>query len=288
MKQRIKPIVGFAFMLLAASLPLLCFGNMLYQNWNQELRYQSYTKALDPLLVSKTLDASLQYNERLGSDNQIVDPFAGEDYQVDYQVLEDGDGIYGYLSIPKISLMEPVYLGASATHLSQGLAHVAGTDLPIDGAGVRSVIAGHRGWANQVFFRHLDKLEAGDDLYFDNGKAILHYKMLPNPKVILPAEWEELESKSDQNLITLLTCDPIPLYNKRLLVDFERVGVYPKEQQESQQEIPRDIQLSFQKEGQQVVSVVGSSSWLYSGICLLSLFAFILIGHRFVKFLKRN
>lgn len=269
----------------AASIPLFCFGKMLYQSHTKEERYQAYLETVQADTVTQTIEASEAYNERLGADNQIVDPFAGEVYQVDYGVLEDGDGIYGYLSIPKISVLEPVYLGADPYHLELGFGHVAGTDLPVEGKGVRSVIAGHRSGVDKVYFRHLDKLEEGDDLYFDNGKEIIHYKMLPDNEVILPAEWEKLESKTDKNIMTLITCEPLYIYNKRLLVNFERVGVYAKGKDDSSPQIAEEAatavaQMAFKREGQAKSSVIQSSHYLYMAICGIAIIGIFLAFYR--------
>lgn len=266
MKKRFGYLFGCVLMIIASLIPIFCFGNMIHESWTREERYQQFVKGVDDATVLKTLEASVAYNDRLVADNQIVDPFAGEDYKEDYQILEDGDAVYGYLSIPKISVLEPVYLGADPYHLALGLGHVAGTDLPVEGSGVRSVIAGHRSGIDKVYFRHLDKLEEGDDLYFDNGKEIIHYRMLPNKEIILPAEWEKLQSNSNKNIMTLITCDPIPIYNKRLLVNFERVGIYEKAEVKTSVETQKVLHLAFEKAGQEEVSVVKSSSHLYLAV----------------------
>lgn len=288
-KGKRKQLFGYCLMLVAFLIPLYCFGTIVWQSWTQESRYEHYTEAVDRQEVLEQTQRASAYNERLSGDNTIVDPFLAEGYSVDYDVLSDPDGIYGYLSIPKLGLLEPVYLGADDVHLSKGLAHVDGTQLPLAGEGIRSVIAGHRGWANQVFFRHLDQLEAGDILYFDDGQEITQYQMVAS-EIILPSEWEKLQPESGKNLLTLLTCDPVFVFNKRLLLHFER-----KETQVNAQDYPtiepsKRAQVMATSQTNALSSPKFSPfSLLYHAICGLSLLGVVFVLLRLLKlFLKQK
>lgn len=197
-----------------------------------------------------------------------------------YQVSDDPDAVYGYLSIPSLEIMEPVYLGADYHHLAMGLAHVDGTPLPVEGKGIRSVIAGHRAEPSHVFFRHLDQLKVGDALYYDNGQEIVEYQMM-DTEIILPSEWEKLESVSSKNIMTLITCDPIPTFNKRLLVNFERVAVYQK----SDPQTAAVARVAFTKEGQSV-SRVATSQWLYRGLVVLAFLGILFVLWKLARLLR--
>lgn len=51
----------------------------------------------------------------------------------------------GILSIPKMDLELPIYLGATAEHLASGAAQLSQTSMPIGGENTNCVLAGHGG-----------------------------------------------------------------------------------------------------------------------------------------------
>ena len=60
-----------------------------------------------------------------------------------------GDGVMGYLSIPKIHVRLAIYHGTGEEVLQTGVGHMNGTKLPIGGVGTHSVLAAHRGTAQR-------------------------------------------------------------------------------------------------------------------------------------------
>ena len=72
------------------------------------------------------------------------------------------DEIIGVLEMPTMELTMPVYLGASDGHLAAGATVLGNTSAPIGGVNTNCVIAGHRGWYGADYFRHIDRLQAGD------------------------------------------------------------------------------------------------------------------------------
>lgn len=269
MEIKFKRFIGCLLMLIACAIPFYCFGEMVWQSWTQESRYQVFTETSHRSDIDEQLQKSQDYNQQLNSSNSIVDPFLGKHYRVDYGILNQPNDVYGYLSIPVLQLMEPVYLGADDFHLSNGLAHIEGTALPVEGSNIRSIIAGHRVSLNHVFFRNIDQLTAGDRLYYDNGKEIAVYQMVDS-EIIFPSEWEKLQPKSDKNLLTLMTCDPIPIYNQRLLVNFERVSLYSKDTLSENDEEDQLVQLAFTQDNVLVSDFVMWRYWLYLLICFIS------------------
>lgn len=279
-RTKLRALLGYLLMLVACLIPIYCFGQMVLQSLGQVKGHATFVKSMTTEMYQEQQNHSLAYNQRLASQNRIVDPFLAEGYEVNYQVSDDPDAVYGYLSIPSLEIMEPVYLGADYHHLGMGLAHVDGTPLPLDGTGIRSVIAGHRAEPSHVFFRHLDQLKVGDALYYDNGQEIVEYQMM-DTEIILPSEWEKLESVSSKNIMTLITCDPIPTFNKRLLVNFERVAVYQK----SDPQTAAVARVAFTKEGQSV-SRVATSQWLYRGLGVLAFLGILFVLWKLARLLR--
>lgn len=121
----------------------------------------------------------------------------------DYGLEEE---IFAVLSIPKLELEMPVYLGASTDNLALGAAHLSGTSLPIGGDNTNCVIAGHRGWRGALYFKQLPTLQAGDEVTVTNPWEALTYRVAEK-KTIYSSETEALLIRPGQDLLTLMTCD---------------------------------------------------------------------------------
>ncbi|MGJ3509915.1 class C sortase [Enemella sp. A6] len=189
-------------------------------------RYRSVETYLDRMTGEGNLDRRLSeargHNSRLEQTGyDVVDPFSTE---LDEQAnpLADEDGEFAHIIIPSIALSQPVYLGASYDNMAKGLAQVEGTSLPVGGEGTRSVIAGHNGWYNNHFLLFADRLEPGDRIYVVVLGKVLAYEVVDS-EVILPSEGEKLAAVADRDMLTLLTCTPAPVNDKRLLVNSVRV-----------------------------------------------------------------
>ncbi|GFG42287.1 class C sortase [Streptococcus canis] len=284
MSKSYRKAIGYLLMCLALLVPIFCFGQIVNQSLNKESKYHAYretVKSVNLQIKTKKID---RYNQKLNQEQNIVDPFLGEKYHVNYGILDSQDAIYGYLAIPSLDLLEPVYLGADDRHLLLGLAHVDGTSLPSNELTQRSVIAGHRGYPSKVFFRYINRLKKGDLLYFNDGKETFAYRMIDS-EIILPSEWEKLNPKKGQNLLTLISCDPIPLYNKRLLVNFERteaISSQKRTRKEVNKPTNKDILLTSLKTTK---SRVTKSIWLFKTIFISSTILLLFTIYRLIRYL---
>ncbi len=165
------------------------------------------------------------YNESLYESGQagLSNPSAYEapsfqlsDYGIDSEV-------FGVISIPKLEVELPLYLGATRQHMAEGAAHMTQTSLPIGGDNTNCVIAGHRGWKGAAFFLYLPQLEQGDIVQVTNLWETLTYQVV-GTKIISPTDVESIHIQPGKELITLLTCHPPASGGKqRYLVFCERV-----------------------------------------------------------------
>lgn len=173
--------------------------------------------------VATETENAKEYNEVVkNSDVTVSDPFTAEDYQTKYEKFTKTNVPFAYLSIPKIDKNLPLYLDATLDHLSNGVAHVDGTSIPIGGAGSRSVIAGHRGWWTDTMLLYVDQLQEGDYVYIQRAEETMRY-VVRDKEVIGPYDWDKLAPRGDADIITLLTCSPfIPPRPNRLLVNCYR------------------------------------------------------------------
>ncbi len=117
------------------------------------------------------------------------------------------DEMFGYVEIPSIDCMLPLYLGASEEKLNQGAAVLGGTSVPIGGNNTNCVIAAHRGWRQQAYFKYIDALKQGDCITVTNPWERLEY-VVSDIQVIEPDEIERIKIQPGTDQVTLITCHP--------------------------------------------------------------------------------
>lgn len=138
-----------------------------------------------------------------------------------------GDGIMGYLTIPKINVRLSIYHGTEEDVLQTGVGHLNGTKLPIGGEGNHSVMSAHRGLPSAKLFSDIDQLKKKDRFYLhilDEDMAYEVDQILPMiDKDDYDALEEALKIEEGQDYVTLFTCTPYGVNSHRLLVRGHRV-----------------------------------------------------------------
>lgn len=179
--------------------------------WEEEQRPEDQEAVPEPteLPYKDLLEAMKAYNERIFLEEQegLCDPWS---YQQPSFTLGDyglENEVFGVISIPKLDIEMPLYLGATYQHLADGAAHLSQTSIPIGGINTNCVIAGHRGWKGASYFRYITELKPGDEVIITNLWGMLRYTVLET-KIIDPNDIEEILIREDQELLTLLTCHP--------------------------------------------------------------------------------
>ena len=188
--------------------------------------YQAKVDEMEQAKLDEAWQEAVEYNENLAGD-PVHDPFVmGSGYVLpdNYEdVLNiNGDGVMGYVEIPKIDVYLPIYHGTSEEVLAEGAGHLEMTALPIGGENRHSVISAHRGLPSAELFTRLDEMEAGDQFYIHVLDQTLAYEV-DQIEVILPEELSLLQPEEDRDLLTLLTCTPYAVNTHRLLVRGTRV-----------------------------------------------------------------
>ena len=164
------------------------------------------------------------YNEAIFREGQegLSDPAA---YETPSFLLSDyglNSEVFGVLSIPRLELRMPIYLGATKENMANGAAVMGQTSLPIGGENTNCVLAGHRGWNGAAYFLYVDQLIPGDTVTVTNLWETLNYKV-SDIKVIDPNDVDAIHIQSNRELLTLLTCHPLASGGKlRYLVFCER------------------------------------------------------------------
>lgn len=173
-----------------------------------------------------------EYNSNLVNTVIITDPFdeaayekIGAHYEETFDV--DGNGLIGYIDIPKIDVYLPIYHGVSTEVLSRGAGHLDNTSFPVGGPSTHSVISAHSAFPTETFFDYLTDMKIGDEFYVHVLDRVLKYEV-DQINVVLPDDTSKLYVVNGEDHVTLLTCTPYTINTHRLLVRGKRV---PYEQQ---------------------------------------------------------
>jgi len=113
------------------------------------------------------------------------------------------------------------------SYLKKGVAHLKGTSLPGDGG--TAVIYGHSGYAGilgnhnnpQIIFSRLEKVSVGDSIAIEKDGNSLHY-IVSSKKTVVPEDIDFFTESSAKDRIVLLTCWPLGIGTKRLVIIGER------------------------------------------------------------------
>ncbi len=222
--------------MICVSLALFAIGITLYpliSNYfaevNRSLIETKYTKAVEQMDDSEIIGACMdaqRYNATLLT---ITDePYTKEALQQASESYDDllnvrGDGIMGYLEIPKLGVELPIFHGTEEETLDRGLGHLLGSSLPVGGNGTHCVITGHSGLAGRRMFSDLDKLELMDVFYLKVLDETLAYTVI-EINTVLPEDTSELAINPQGDDVTLVTCTPYGVNTHRLLVRGARIS----------------------------------------------------------------
>lgn len=204
--------------------------------WNQQREkrlinhYEESVKAVSQDDIAEMLEQVRAYNAGLLG-NVVPDAFAAGEAEVDelYESLLNyhGDGVMAYLEIPRINVRLPVLHGTDEETLTRGVGHLAGSSLPIGGAGTHAVLAAHRGLPSSALFTDLNLLKEGDLFYIHVLNETLAYEV-EETQVVEPEETQSLAIVPGEDLVTLVTCTPYGVNSHRILVRGHRTEYDPE------------------------------------------------------------
>lgn len=239
------------FTILFALLFLVGFGILAYpaisNQWNTYRQsrlisnYKDITENTDTEDFDREWEKAESYNDSITVNQPMSDDVFSEGGQEDkdsayWNVLNiAGDGMMGYLSIPKINVELAIYHGTSDEVLQTGVGHIEGTKLPIGGESNHTVLAAHRGLPSARLFTDLDQLEEGDQFYIHIFDEMLAYEVDQILPMVDKDDTEALQQalaiEDGQDYVTLFTCTPYGVNTHRLLVRGTRVEYNGEEDQ---------------------------------------------------------
>ena len=225
-------IIAIAVLFFIAALGLTFYPiisnyfNTLYASEIQT-SYEAVIEEADNRELIAAKEAAVAYNESITPGATMADAYSQEALiaaSKDYDTLLNlaGDGLMGYIEIPKINVDLPIYHGTADDTLERGVGHLLGSSLPVGGEYTHTILAGHSGLATQKMFTDLPQLAIGDIFYMKILNETLAYQVYFTDKV-LPHDTSHLQLEAGRDLCTLVTCVPIGVNTHRLLVMAERI-----------------------------------------------------------------
>ena len=228
MKKKVITICAAVLFLTALGLTLYPpISNYVNQKYASEIQtaYQELIQQTDDSVLQEAKQRAVAYNLAITpgtadaySEEALLSAAENYDSQLDIA----GNGIMGYVEIPKIQVNLPIYHGTDAEVLDRGVGHLLGSSLPVGGEDTHTILSGHSGMASQKMFTDLEQLVPGDVFYLNVLNETLAYQVT-EINTVLPYETDLLGIVSSEDLCTLITCTPYGINSHRLLVRGSRI-----------------------------------------------------------------
>ena len=148
LKQNLITVILVLILLTGLSLLLYPTVSDYWNSLHQSRAIATYSEAvaeIDDNNYETLWEEAKEYNERLKEKKNRW--YMDDEERKEYESLIDvsGNGIIGYIEIPKISVALPIYHGTDEGVLQIAIGHIEGSSLPVGGAGTHCVLSGHRG-----------------------------------------------------------------------------------------------------------------------------------------------
>lgn len=225
MKKHGSTILLILILLIGLSLLLYPSFADWWNSFHQTQAIASYSEAvaqMDDEKYEALWGEAWAYNRSLL--NRPNDFLLSEEQKINYEALLDigGNGIMGYIEIPKIKVTLPIYHGTAESVLQIAVGHLEWTSLPVGGESSHCVVSGHRGLPSARLFTDLDQLVEGDIFLMRVLDEVLTYE-IDQILIVQPHETKDLLIREGEDLCTLITCTPYGINSHRMLVRGRRM-----------------------------------------------------------------
>lgn len=219
-------------------------------------------KAAELYEEAKVYNASLVSGKRAGNGN------LQENCRLPLFAEAAEDNGFGYIEVPAMDIRLPLFFGASDVHLSRGAAVLEGSSLPLGEPSSNTVIAGHRGYRGIPFFREIERLKTGDEVYVTTPWNSFLYRV-EEIQIIEPSDTRALEIRPEKDMVTLMTCHPYLSGGKYRYVvycirDTDFTGA---EYEEEETEYPENILLEWTECSDSRKLIFGEKVCRVLGVC---------------------
>lgn len=231
MKRIVTLVAGIS---LAAAVGLYPSAAQYFTNMSLRREINSYVaQVANPVAAERNnelLTAAREYNRRLNEGTLRLTDEVTDTY---YRSLLQADSsasslLMGYLEVPAINLRLPFYHGTTDEVLQFGAGHIYGSSLPVGGPGTHAALSAHNGMPGVTLFTKLPKVEIGDYFSIYVADQTIWYQVFRIDEVS-PEALDAIVPEGDSDLVTLVTCVPVGVNNRRLLVTGQRSGPPPQE-----------------------------------------------------------
>lgn len=232
--RRILPLIFIALIFLAG-IGLVVYpmvSNTLYERDQSTVlaEYDETVAQAEQSELEEALELARDYNRQLLEGSVfLTDPF-DPNLQLDPTVKPyadllnlEGDGMMGYVEVPKIDVYLPIYHGTTSEVLEKGVGHLQNTSLPVGGESSHAVLTGHTGLSGKRLFTDLTEVEVGDVFYLHILGQTLAYQV-DRIDIVDPDDTALLQVETGEDLVTLVTCYPYGINTQRLLVRGVRIS----------------------------------------------------------------
>lgn len=236
-KTTVAGLIMLTLSILFATLPFML---MVFNSTVSSQAVKTHDEDVDKLaekLAQKEYSQAQEYNQRLFQEGsqvlgEVSDPWssgkdslAQEDKTYQKMLSIPADGIMATIRYPRLGINLPIRHGTSDVTLASGAGHLYGTSLPVGGTNTHSVISAHTGYDRLMFDRlSMGQGKIGDFFYITVLGHVLAYRV-SSIIVIEPDDFSHFAIEAGKDQVTLLTCTPYGVNNKRMLVTGQRVKI---------------------------------------------------------------
>lgn len=226
MKKHMSTILLFLIFFIGLSLLLYPTFADWWNSFHQSRAVASYVEQvanMDDDQYDEIWSAAWDYNRSLiDRPNNFL---LSEEQREHYNALLDvgRNGIMGYIEVPKLDVLYPIYHGTDEAVLQIAIGHLDWTSLPVGGENSHCVVSGHRGLPSARLFTDLDQMEVGDTFLLRILDEVLTYEV-DQILIVEPHVTEDLLIVEGKDLCTLVTCTPYGINSHRMLVRGYRIA----------------------------------------------------------------
>lgn len=226
MKKHASTILLFLILFIGLSLLLYPSFTDWWNSFHQSRAVASYVEQVANMDDDQYLEiwnAAWEYNRSLI--DRPNDYLLSDEQREHYNALLNvgGNGIMGYIEIPKIDIVYPIYHGTDEAFLQIAIGHLDWTSLPVGGESSHCVVSGHRGLPSARLFTDLDQMEVGDTFLLRVLDEVLTYEV-DQILIVEPQVTDDLLIVEGEDLCTLITCTPYGINSHRMLVRGHRIA----------------------------------------------------------------
>lgn len=191
------------------------------QNYENQVKHMDYSTLNDS--KKEFIDINKRLKKIVENPFMLMDKNKSKTTPVDKNKKVKEGEMLGFLSIPKIDVMQPICEGTKEATLSHAIGHLIGTSMPYGGKSTHCCITGHSGLSYATMLTDLDKLYVGDVFYIKVLNETHEYK-IDSKKIVKPYGADQyLKIEKGKDYVTLATCYPVTVNTHRLLLRGHRI-----------------------------------------------------------------